>query len=209
MISGRLYFQVAVILLIAGIYACTRYVIFGSVYWIQIPVYILNKTMAVAAVFTLMISALGNLRKRGKVARDWGIITLHLTIYHAFLSLLILTPEYYDFYWRDVLTLEGNLVMSFGAFGTYCVAMLYMSRAGTTRMAAFKVLAAFSIGVHIFLMAWNGWLHPENWYGHMPPISLWGFLFTLVAFGIYLRCEDAKLEAGSVSQEKINGVRLD
>ena len=197
MISGRLYLRVAVILLIAGIYACTRYVIFSNVYWIQIPVYILNKTMAVAAVFALMLSALGNLRNQGRVARDWGIITLHLTIYHVLLSLMIMSPEYYDFYWKDVLTLEGNLLMSFGALGTYCVVMLYMSRAGTTRMAAFKVLASFSIGAHIFLLAWNSWLQPERWYGHMPPISLWSFLFTLVAFGIYLRFEDARLEANS------------
>jgi len=131
------------------------------------------------------------------VARDWGIITLHLTIYHVFLSLLILSPEYYDFYWKDVLTLEGNLLMSFGALGTYSVVMLYKSRAGTTRMAVFKVLAAFGIGAHIFLMAWKGWLQPERWYGHMPPISLWSFLFTLVAFGIYLRFEDARIEAAA------------
>ena len=203
MISGRIYFKVAVILLIAGIYACTRYVIFGNIYWIQIPVKILNKAMAVSAVFTLMISALGNLKGQGKVARDWGIVTLHLTLYHVLLSLLILTPLYYDdFYWNDVLTLDGNLVMSFGAFGTYCLAMLYMSRAWTTRMAVFKVLASFATGAHIFVMAWGGWLQPERWYGHMPPISLWSFLFTLVALGIYLRFEDARFEASPVSREK-------
>jgi hypothetical protein len=200
MISGRLYFKVLAILLFAGIYACTRYVIFGNVYWIQIPVYILNKAIAVAAVFALMLSALGNLRNQGRVARDWGIITLHLTIYHVLLSLMIMTPNYYDFYWNDVLTLEGNLVMSFGALGTYSVVMLYMSRAGTTRMAVFKVLASFSIGAHIALMAWSGWLQPERWYGHMPPISLWSFLFTLVAFGIYLKLEDAKIEAAAVNE---------
>ncbi|HYQ71151.1 MAG TPA: hypothetical protein VET88_04385 [Gammaproteobacteria bacterium] len=87
-----MYLKVLVILLFAGIYACTRYVIFGKVYWIQIPVYILNKTLAVAAVFALMLSAL------------------------------------------------GNLVMSFGALGTYSVAMLFEPRAVKRRPIPFPSL---------------------------------------------------------------------
>jgi hypothetical protein len=180
-----LYTKLFFILLFAGIYACFRYVVFGEVYWAHIPVYILNKVMAVGAVFTMMISAIGHLQKRRETARNWGVIAFHLTAYHIVLSLMILTPAYYkQFFWRGLLTFNAELVMSFGA---YCFVMLFLSKHNTASMYYFKLLATFSVGLHLYLMAYSGWLRPWQWNGYMPPISLWSFIFVVTAFVIYLR----------------------
>lgn len=188
-----LYRKVILILLVAGIYASMRYVVFGSVYWAHIPVYILNKTMAVAAVFTLLLSAIGNFKNDNKMARDWGTISLHLALYHVGLSFLILTPEYYKYwFWEGKLTFWSEINLTFGAFSTYCYIMLFVTRAGTPHMATFKLLASFAAGVHIFVMAYNSWFNPQWWPGYIPPVSLWSFIFTLAAFVIYMKLQDIK-----------------
>jgi len=192
-IPFTLYRKVLLILLVAGVYASLRYVVFGGVYWAHIPVYILNKTMAVAAVFTLFLSALGNFKNDKDMARDWGTISLHLALYHVGLSLLILTPEYYKYwFWQGKLTFLSEINLTFGVFSTYCYIMLFMTRAKTTHMAVFKLLASVSAGVHIFAMAYGTWFKPQWWHGYMPPVSLWSFIFTLAAFLIYLKLQDIK-----------------
>jgi hypothetical protein len=50
-------------------------------------------------------------------------------------------------------------------------------------------------------MAYGSWITPGKWYGYMPPISLWSFIFTTGAFVIYLKRKDMKsavrIDAGS------------
>ena len=192
----NLYYKVLGILLVAGIYATLRYVVFGSVYWGHIPVYILNKTMAIASVYTLLLSAYANLKKDNKKARDWGTISLHLVIYHVGLSLLILTPEYYPYwFWKGKLTFLNEINLTFGVFSTYCYIMLFMTRPQTLHMAVFKILASFAAGVHIFAMAYGTWFNPQWWPGHMPPISLWSFIFVLGTFLIYMKRQELAPEA--------------
>ena len=192
-LPAHIYKKTILILLLAGIYACTRYIIFGEIYWIHIPTIILNKVIAVAAVFTLLISAFGYLNNNKQTARDWGIVSFHLAAYHVVLTLIVLSPENYGmFYWQKQLNLTGEIVMSSGLFGMYCYVMLLFSKHGTPQMALYKLLMTFSIMVHLFVYAFNGWLKPWQWNGYIPPISLLSFIFVAATFVIYLKLKDIK-----------------
>lgn len=193
LLPAHMYKKLFVLLLVAGIYASFRYIVFGEIYWIHLPTKILNKVVAVASVFALLMSAAGYLNNNRQAARDWGIASFHFALYHVVLSLVILSPENYGmFYWQNKLTLKGEIVMSSGVFSLYCYAMLFFSRPGTAHMAIFKLLITCSAGIHLFAMAYAGWFKPWQWNGYMPPISLWSFLFVVASFVIYLRLKDIK-----------------
>ncbi len=190
-LSAKMYKNLIMILLVAGIYACLRYVVFGEVHWPHIPTYILNKAMAVSAVFTLLISAIAFARGNKDTARDWGVMSFHLVLYHLILSLMIFSPAYYPyFFWQGTLRLAYEISMSFGAFGVYCFVMLFVSSHGTQRMRIFKILVATSAVLHITLMAYGSWFTPVKWNGYMPPISLWSGIFSAIALIIYLKYKD-------------------
>jgi len=177
------------VLVLSGIYATVRYVIYGGVYWTHIPVYILNKTIAVASVIALFISATGHVRENRDISREWGVLSLHMAVLHVLLSLIILTPNYF-MYWFSPdgkLNLLGELTSSAGALATYFYFMLVFSKNGTKAMAIYKLLVVLAVGAHIFIMGYEGWAAYDKWHGGMPPITIWSFIFTLGAGYIFIR----------------------
>lgn len=189
----KIYKQIIALLLVAGIYACFRYVVFDEVYWAHIPLYVFNKVVAFSAVFALLLSAVGFFKNNRAQARDWGVASFHLALYHIALSLIMLGPGYYSrFFWKGQMTFIAELVMFFGVFSVYCYAMLYFSKPGTVRMRAFKLLASGSIALHVAIYEYPGWFKPWQWSGHMPPISLWSFVFVMSVLTMFLMKDDAR-----------------
>ena len=188
LLSARMYKNIILVLLVAGNYACFRYLVFGEIYWIHTPTTILNKAMAISSVFALLVSAMAYLKDDRKAARNWGIASFQLAVYHVLLSFLVISPENYGFLYNDKqFTLQGEIIMSAGVFNLYCFTMLFFSKPGTAHMAVFKLLITLSAGLHVFALGYKGWLKPWQWNGYMPPITLLSFILITSSFIIYLK----------------------
>jgi hypothetical protein len=187
----------SIMLLVAFCYAVTRYVISGAVLPSNIPVYITNKVMSLTAAGALLLSAISYLKDNNMGARTWGTISFNLAILHVMLSMLLMSPEYFEAFFtfegEKRMNIKGELSMFFGILGAFTYFKLVGSKHGTKAMAYLKLGSTFCIGSHIFIMAAFTWL-PWTWGKklNMPPISLLGFICVALAFLIYLKMKDAK-----------------
>ena len=194
----RTIWALAGMLLVTMCYATIRYVVSGAVLPSNIPLFIVNKAMSLSATIALLLSAASYFSNNNDGSRTWGVISFNLAVIHVMLSMLLLSPEYYEsFFTYDGLkrmNIKGELSMFFGIMGAYTYFKLVSSKHGTKAMAYFKLISTFCIGSHIFIMAVMSWL-PWKWGNrfYMPPISLLGFLCVGLAFLIYLQRKDAKI----------------
>lgn len=85
-------------------YAIIRYHFFGGVEWVNFPLFFANKAISLSAVFFIAMSSLignafkiyaGNHPKRLVLIKFCGLIGFSLAAIHAFMALLLFTPEYY------------------------------------------------------------------------------------------------------------------
>ncbi|MBI2037668.1 MAG: hypothetical protein HYT15_01905 [Candidatus Magasanikbacteria bacterium] len=182
-----------IILFIAFGYAIIRYNVIKGVSWIDLPLFISNKAIALAAVIFIAISyALGSL------ARFWpkifvpalgtrkffGLAGFCLSAFHGILSLLIFSPTYYSkfFLGNGRLNLTGGLSTLFGVLSFFlftCVAISSIPGViqPTEQEKWFAIqrlgyLGLVAVLAHVFVMGFEGWLKPSGWPGGLLPISL-------------------------------------
>lgn len=183
-------------------YAIVRYHIFGAVEWIHFPLFIANKAISLAAVFFIAMSYLigkavkaydTDHSKRLILIKFCGLIGFSLAAIHAFMALLLFTPEYYPklFSSGGRLNLTGELSMMFGVLSLWCLSVTaitslpFMYEAvGADRWkrgqrSGYICLAL--AGGHVLVMGISGWLKPAGWHGYLPPISLVAFIVILFA----------------------------
>lgn len=181
------------------IYAVLRYHVFGEVEWGHFPLYVFNKVVALSGFLLLICSSLLSLvNSRIKEERDMiGFGSLVLIIIHVFISLIILSPDYFlKFYNPDgKMNLTGEVSMFFGVLGLAAMWMVnrYFSLSGTLNRGSetekqFKKLIVVAIVAgffHTAVMGIKSWLAPSTWHGYLPPITLLaalGFLVWLFYF---------------------------
>lgn len=178
-------------------YSICRYHIFNGVGWSHFPLYIFNKATALGAILFISCSYL-----IGKVIRVYesekdkklvlikfcGLIGFSLAAIHAFVSLLLFSPEYYSKFFLDSgkLNLIGELSMIFGVLSLWCLSITaiaslpFMYNAlGVERWQRGQRLGyvtLFLAAGHVLFMGFSSWLKPESWPGHLPPISLVAFI---------------------------------
>jgi len=179
-------------------YAILRYHVLGGVSWTELPFFILNKGICLAAYVLLSFNfALGPMRNLGiPVPEGWmnarkamGMTGFLLVMVHALMSFLLFNPAIYGkFFEADgTLTLFAGLSMLGGVLGFVVLWAYNMSfqtflredkafiRFITSRRF---MLFALTLGAfHLFFMGYEGWLNPAGWHGGLPPISLVAFIF--------------------------------
>ncbi len=194
----------AVVFALTFAYAIVRYNVIRGVPWEQLPLFISNKAIALAAVVFIALSY-----DFGPLARFWpkafvpelparkffGLLGFGLAAVHALISLLIFSPAYYPKFFAEggKLNLTGELSMLFGvlAFFIFLAAALTslppvaasMGRRQWQAVQRLGYLAFFLVLLHVFVMGFEGWLKPSGWPGGLLPISLVAFIaiaFTLV-----------------------------
>lgn len=189
------------------LYATLRYPVFGGVDWIHFPLYITNKVFALSGFLMLIITSILSLSPQR--FQGWylalyeernliGFGSLVLIILHVFISVIILSPEYFDkFFAMDgKMNLKGEFSMFFGVAGFALMWMVnrYFSISGEVdpkrksrnqfkKLINLSVFAGF---LHTTIMGIGSWITPWEWYGYMPPISLVASLGFLVWFIIFL-----------------------
>ncbi|PWJ41778.1 hypothetical protein [Sediminitomix flava] len=178
-------------------YAIIRYHILGEILWKDLPIYILNKGIALSAFILLCINfSIGPIQNLGinvpqkfmNARKGIGTIVFLLTLVHVCMSVLLFTPTVYKQFFLEngTLTLSGGISLLGGIIG-FILLWVYDSVFKTSlkeerqfiaffRSRKFILTATITGGIHLFFMGLNGWMTPEKWYGGLPPISLIGII---------------------------------
>ncbi len=144
---------------LAAAYAIARYHVFGGVPWPRLPLYTLNKAVALSAAVLFV---------RAATAR----IALWLATLHVLMSLALLAPAYYpEIYLAGGLNFTGELAMLAG-----CLAFALCLAPVLTAGQPFRKVVLAAAAAHVCAIGFKGWLTPRAWPGCMPPITLLSFL---------------------------------
>jgi hypothetical protein len=188
-------------------YSILRYNIMGDVSWDDVPFYILNKGISLAALILLSLNfSIGPLKRLNisvnqqllDARMSLGIIGFTLAFTHMVMSVAILNPVYLPsfFYEGGLLNARGSLSLLGGVLGIVFLCIYYVNfkpdikrqykiiAVVTSREVILSVL--FFMGVHLFFVSYPGWLTVHKWHGGLPPISLISFNVLLVCFVINL-----------------------
>lgn len=184
-------------------YSIIRYHIAGPVPWTDLPLYVLNKGVSLAAFILLTLNfGLGPLRNLGvAVSEGWlnarkalGMTGFLLVVIHALMSFLLFNPAVYgNFFEQDgsISALAGismlGGVLGFVFLWAYNLSFQTFLREDqsfinfiTSRSC---LLVALTLGgAHLLFMGYEGWLEPSGWHGGMPPVSLVAFLFFAMGY---------------------------
>lgn len=196
----------AFVFILVFAYAFLRYVVFQGVGMENLPLYILNKAVALASVILIGSSFL-----LGPLSRFWqksfspklylrkylGVFGFGMAALHGAISMLLLGPAYYPRFFSvsGKLTMEGELSMLFGFLSIFIFAVVAVTSLPSVEKSMHKAqwkftqrlgyIAFFMTLLHVFVMGYRGWLKPEGWPGGMLPISL--LAFTVIAFVMLMR----------------------
>jgi hypothetical protein len=83
------------LLLLCVFYSILRYRFFGDTASAQIPVFLLNKALALASTLFLFLAALSYRKENQDDLRHWGNASLHTASLHVLLSLAVFSKTYY------------------------------------------------------------------------------------------------------------------
>ncbi|MBW2270165.1 MAG: hypothetical protein JRH16_16480 [Deltaproteobacteria bacterium] len=175
------------ILAISFAYAFARYVVLGPVAPAQIPVFLLNKGFAMAAVVFLFCAAVSHAVRRPENARSWGTAALHCGTLHALLSFTILSSAYFPALFEgERMSLRGELTVCFGVLAVYGSWLLRRDGLRSTAKKLLQLLSTLAIAGHLIALGSARWLDAAGWYGGMPPISLISLLFVMACLLLFL-----------------------
>lgn len=176
-------------------YAILRYNVFNEIPWVDLPIFILNKAVALTIILLLFYNQLN--KKLTEISRNKLWISMFvLTIFHLILSTVILQPEYFGkFFDSTKLNIVGSLTILFGVLSFLGFFINWIISLNGKLNPAFsfddlqiiklKYFVYLFLGVHIFVLGINGWLTPSNWPGYLPPISLISFILLVSSIKLF------------------------
>src|SRR3989338_4741936 len=199
------YLTALLMLGVSVLYAFVRYNIFKGVPLANFPLYVMNKSVALAAVGLIALSFLMRAMSLAwpKVfgpklyLRKWfGLFGFGFAAIHAMMSLLLFNASNYPkFFVKGQLSLVGELSMLFGilAFFVFSIVALTslpaiakaMKPQDWQNVQRTGYIAFFLVLLHVFVMGFEGWLTPDKWPGGLLPISLIAFI--IIVFVLLVR----------------------
>jgi DMSO/TMAO reductase YedYZ heme-binding membrane subunit len=193
---------------VALAYSILRYHIAGDVSWAHFPLFILNKTTALAAVIFVACSYLiGRVIKwhnqdpqlKLVVIKFCGLMGFSLAAIHAFFAVCLLTPAYFDKFFAEDgrLNLQGELGMAVGIVALWALALpsittlpMMPKALGGIRWKRSQRMGYFClilVVAHMIVLGLKGWLSPSDWPWSLPPISLIAVTAALVPLVVKLQ----------------------
>lgn len=157
-------------------YACLRYAVFGPVPPANVPLHLVNKAAAVAAV-GLLVACL--LARDARQRRARGVAALTFAGLHVVASTLLLGPEYFPTHHAPDgrLLFRAELSLLGGALGLLALLAAGVASIGAPaddhrapRLATLPWILAFT-ALHTAAWGLPTWFTPERWYGHLPPLT--------------------------------------
>ena len=187
-------------------YAIVRYNVFKGVEWTHLPLYVVNKSAALAGlVFIALAYTVGKLfgGVRGSEpvrakAKFFGLTGFAMISMHILMAMVLLSPANYPKFFLDSgkFNLTGELTFLCGVLGYGCLLLpaittlpylydaLGMERWLRSQHMGYATLA-LACG-HTFAMGYEGWFDLATWPGALPPITLLGFIAGSAALAVKL-----------------------
>ena len=187
-------------------YAIVRYNVLSSVAWTHLPLYIVNKSAALAGIVLVALSYLvgkifggahGSERVRSK-AKFLGLAGFSMITVHVLMALVLLSPAHFEKFYEPSgkFNLTGEMTFLFGVLAYGCLlfpaiaTLPYMYDAlGMGRWLRSQHMGYVALGLacgHTLSMGYKGWIDLAGWPGSMPPITLLGFLCAMLAVAVKL-----------------------
>ncbi len=165
-------------------YALCRYVVFGDVAWVNVPLYVSNKAISWSGVIFFGMSLLAREKTRRQA---YGTVAAAAIGAHLVMSLMVLNPNYFGKFYGPGGRLNGvgELSMLAGVVGLLYLGGLFVKNLtgstgnGSSLRAGWGRMVLWFAVLHVGIMGYGGWLKPETWPGYLPPITLWSFLMAL------------------------------
>ncbi len=179
-------------------YAVIRYAGFGHVSLAHLPGYIMNKSICMTAVESLLMASIGFMRADKDMIRFWTAVCSQLVFVHVFLSLGILSNGYYaNFFNGDKMNLTGEFVLLMGVLAVYCFWRLQATGIKPSVRRTLTVLACTFVAGHLFTMGYNDTLQVQKWNGGLPPMSMLSFFLVISSLMVFLRIKDNQVSLSS------------
>lgn len=182
------------ILLLPLVYAVIRYNLAAGVGWGQLPLYILNKALAMSSVLALFFAAQAGFKSQRELARDLGKMALHCASLHVLFTLVLLPAGYYPKFSHVLRTARGEQVLqmaSFSAianlallFGLLCAYLFFVISSGLFKDMLQKQLLQYlqvcALAYHLLFLGGYSWFTPSAWPAYLPPVTLLSFICVLL-----------------------------
>ena len=175
------------------IYAIIRYNFAQEVGFDKFFFFVINKSIAYTALFSVAFSALlPNAKSIGidvnseliKEKKNFGSFGFYLALVHIFMTIRNINPDVYPKFFDDTanITLYGTLAIIFGILTILVLLFLKIISQKEVQekieMNNFRkylktvYLALFFILMHNYFIGGKNWLFVEKWAWYMPPITL-------------------------------------
>ena len=172
-------------------YAFVRYVVLGPVPLDQVPLFILNKSVSVAAIVLFALSLA--LHQRGSkptraIARGFGLAGTWMIFGHVLASIALLAMRPFEAFYIEPgrLTVRAQFALLFGVIGVCALAWQHIHATHKNARWVRRIIVALGVA-HVAAFGCLGWLTPENWHGSLPPITLLAAIAGSVGLFIGLR----------------------
>ena len=165
-------------------YAALRYNVFKGVDWSQLPLYVLNKSIAWSSILLFALAARHAVKFSGELASNPRFVEgSALAGLHVLISLMLLAPANYpDFFDASArFKLTAGIAMLCGVLGA-------LSAGAAKRATGFAILLPIAVFGHTTLLGAANWLTPAKWPGYMIPITLLSAVAALTTAGLAMVC---------------------
>ena len=189
--------KLTLLFFIITIYTLVRYLVFGSVTIHHIPVYLMNKSIALLAVCCLFFAILNSLKPL-KQTKKWAMAAFHFTYIHVVISAIIFNREYFPkLFDSSQMNLTGELTVLFGVLASYIFWQdnshrLSLLKSNIIRPKVLRSIALIFILGHLLAMGLNGWLNFALWNGGLPPISLLSFIIVMISLLLLVKYHNVR-----------------
>lgn len=183
---------------ICALYSVVRYVVFDPKNLQNLPVFVLNKGISMAAALCFAIAFWTQWRKRengGMSPVGWFRAGVFGVVAHIPMSLAILRPSYFkEFFSGERLSLNGETVFLFGALAAGGIYLL--TRMNWTPMQRWQLsLATMSVlFLHALSMGIARGLNINAKHAYLPPMWLLSVIGVALGIGFLLLSRPAKEE---------------
>lgn len=186
---------------VAFAYSAVRYVAFAPKNLENLPVFIVNKGVSMAAALSFALGFLAQLRLvRGGTAKvspgDWFRAGVFGAIWHIPMSLAILEPSYFKEFFRPIeapadgmpaiaprLSFEGELVFMFGGLAAALVFLLLRTQWTAATRRLISIAAMLALFAHVLAMGWSRGLNINAKHAYLPP--MWLLSVIGIAIGVW------------------------
>lgn len=184
--------QCAALYLLCALYALLRYVAFMPENRANLPVFVLNKAVAMGAALCFVLAFWLQWRRRlgraqGQDPALWFRAGLAGVVVHIPMALTILSPAYFEeFFAGDRFSFNGEAVVMFGAFAAAGVFLLTRPAWSPDQRWALSLATMGLLLGHTLAMGLARGLNVTRSHGYLPPMWLLSLLGIALGLGFVL-----------------------